>query len=414
MRLPAPRSRTGRSWTQARDVVWTVLGIFGLVYVAGWALKWLAAVVLLFVFSALLAFILRPLVAWGERRLGLSRTRAALLAYSLVVVGVAIAGGWAVSLLVTQVTAAITNLPVTYQALEEHLPDLERRAATLGVSVDVRALQSRLLADLQGSGLASQGLAWVAALGDAALDFFLVLFLSFYLSVDGQHLATAALRLAPTRWKSHVLFVQKTLLQVVGGYLRGQLTMGAIVGASVFLACLILGVRYSLLLGVAGFFLEMIPMLGPFLIGAAMVAVALIDSVRLALVALAFYVALQMVESNVLGPRITGRAVGLHPIASMLGLVAGGKLFGLWGALFAVPVLGFAFVIVAAVYHQVLGEDPAAVMGAQQRVGHWSPGRWYPVRWYPWRRWVFHHSPALLARARRPARAAAHGQAANE
>jgi predicted PurR-regulated permease PerM len=357
-----------------------VLGIFGLAYVAGWALKWLAAVVLLFVLSALLAFILRPLVAWGERRLGLSRTRAALLAYSLVVVGVAIAGAWAVSLLVAQVTAAITNLPAAYQALEEHLPDLERRAAALGVSVDVRALQSRLLADLQGSGLASQGLAWVAALGDAALDFFLVLFLSFYLSVDGEHLATAALRLAPARWKPHVLFVQKTLLQVVGGYLRGQLTLGAIVGASVFLTCLVLGVRYSLMLGVAGFFLEMIPMAGPFLIGAAMIGVALIDSVRLALVALAFYVALQLVESNVLGPRITGHAVGLHPIASMLGLVAGGKLFGLWGALFAVPVLGFAFVIVAAVYHQALGEDPVAVLGARRSgaplaAGHWSAWR---------------------------------------
>src|SRR5919199_5756400 len=91
------RSRGTRTWTKARDVVWTVLGVFGLAYVAGWALKWLAAVVLLFVLAALLAYILRPLVTWGERRLGFSRTRAALLAHSAVLAGVLVAGAWAVS-----------------------------------------------------------------------------------------------------------------------------------------------------------------------------------------------------------------------------------------------------------------------------------------------------------------------------
>jgi hypothetical protein len=137
--------------------------------------------------------------------------------------------------------------------------------------------------------------------------------------------------------------------------------MGAIVGVSVFVACLLLGVRYSLVLGVLGFFFEMVPMVGPTLIGVAMTGVALLTSFKVALLALGFYLLLQMVESNVLGPRITGHAVGLHPIASMLGLVAGAKLFGLWGALFAVPVLGFAFVVIAAVYRQVRGEDPLAV-----------------------------------------------------
>ena len=395
------RSGETRNWTKARDIVWTALGALGLIYVVGWALKWIAAVVLLFVLAALLAFILRPLVAWGERRLGLSRTRAALLAYSLVVVGVAIAGAWAVSLLVAQVNAAITNLPAMYLALEERIPDFEARVAALGISIDVAALQARLLTGLQSTGLAAHGIAWAAALGGAAFAFFLVLFLAFYLSVDGDRLATALLRFAPARWKPHVLFVQKTLLHVVGGYLRGQLTLSAIIGASVFVTCLALGVRYSFVLGVGGFFLEMIPMAGPFLIGAAMVAVALVDSVRLALIALGFYVVLQLAESNVLGPRITGHAVGLHPIAAMLGLVAGGKLFGLWGALFAVPALGFAFVIVAAVYHQVLGEDPAALRavrgGTWQSARQGAPAR-SPSRWRSWRR-----SKNLHAAASNPA-----------
>jgi cation transporter-like permease len=147
--------------------------------------------------------------------------------------------------------------------------------------------------------------------------------------------------------------------------------MGAIIGVSVFVGALVLGIRYSLVLGVLGFFFEMVPMIGPTLIGAAMVLAALLTSFKLALIALVFYLLLQLLESNVLGPRITGHAVGLHPIASMLGLVAGAKLFGLWGALFAVPVLGFAFVVIAAVYRQVRGLDPDELVAPRQAAAHW-------------------------------------------
>ena len=176
-RTPVPRPDPGRGWAQARDVVWTLLGVAGLVYVAGWALKWVAAVLLLFVLSALLAFVVRPLVVAIERRLGTTRTRAALLAYGLVVAAVVAAGAWVVSALVTQATAAVASLPAMYQAVEERIPDLQQRAAALGIEVDVRALQARLLDELQGAGLAAHGLAWASALGDAALNGFMVLFL---------------------------------------------------------------------------------------------------------------------------------------------------------------------------------------------------------------------------------------------
>jgi predicted PurR-regulated permease PerM len=381
-------------WGRARDVVWTLVGVGGLLYFAGWALKWVISILLLFVCSALLAFVMRPLVTWLERRLSLSRGRAALLAYAAVVLAVFSLGAWAVSQLAQQVAAAIASLPATYQALQERIPALESRAAEVGVNVDVRALQTRLVAEFQGSGLAAHSLEWAAAVADSAFNILIVVFLSFYLVVDGEHLATTALRVTPPRWKPHALFVQKTLLNVVGGYVRGQLIMGAIIGGSVFVACLLLGVRYSLLLGVLGFFFEMVPMVGPILIGACMTAVALLDSVHLAVFALGFYLLLQAIESNVLGPRITGHAVGLHPIAAMLGLVAGGKLFGLWGALFAVPVLGFLFVIAAAVYRQVLGLNPEDVLRARRPARPWRPWRLRPSSIWP-ARWRHERGRAL-------------------
>ena len=355
--MQAPRPWT---WGRVKDITWALLGICGLVYVAVWSLKWITSVLLLFVLAALLAFIIQPVVAAFERRLGLTRTSSAALAYLVVVGGLGGLAAWGITSLVEQASAAVTTLPSVVAALQQHIPDLESLARSFGFTVDVAAAQAQLRDALPAGGdLATRGLAVAAHAGDAALNFFLVLFLSFYLVLDGDRLIASVLEISPTAWKPYVLFVQKTLLRVVGGYLRGQITMGAIIGVSVFVVSLALGIRYSLLLGVLGFFFEMVPMVGPTLIGAVMVVAALLTSVKLALLALAFYLLLQMVESNVLGPRITGHAVGLHPIASMLGLVAGAKLFGLWGALFAVPVLGFAFVVVAAVYRQVRGLDPA-------------------------------------------------------
>ena len=359
------------TWARARDVVLTLLGVCGLLYVAGRAMRLVAGVLLLFVVSALLAFILRPVVDLAARRTGWSRTWSALLCYLVAITVLVAAGSWAVAQLVTQATAAVTGLPEMYQALQDRLPPLQARAGELGIAVDVASIQAQLLAGLRGAGLASYGLAWAQTLGDTALNGLLVLFLSFYLVLDGERLGDTLVALSPSAWKPYTLFVKKKLAHVVGGYLRGQLVMGAIVGVSVFAGSLALGVRYSLLLGVLGFFFEMIPMVGPTLIGVVMTGVALFQSVHLALLVLAFYLLLQLLESNVLGPRITGHAVGLHPIASILGLVAGAKLFGVWGALFAVPALGFAFVVAAAVYRQTQGLDPEEVLGTRPPLRRW-------------------------------------------
>src|SRR5581483_6734686 len=383
------------TWGRARDIVWTLLGISGLVYVFGWAIGFITSVLLLLVLASLLAFIIWPVVRALERWLRLSRAAAALVAYAVTVVLLLAAGAWGITQLYAQITAAITNLPTAYQGLQSRIPNLEARAAAIGITIDIRALQARLLSELQSAGFASHGLAWAASLGDIAANLFLVVFLSFYLVIDGERLGNALIEITPARWKPHMLFLQKTLWRVVGGYVRGQLTMGAIIGLSVFVASLVLGLRYSVLLGLLGFFFEMIPMIGPTLIGICMTAIAALESFKLALVVLAFYIALQTVESNVLGPRITGHAVGLLPIASMLGLVAGAKLFGLWGALFAVPVLGFAFVIIAAIYRQLKGLDPIELLAARRpppartgwprwvaRAPSW-PGAWTARRSHP-------------------------------
>jgi predicted PurR-regulated permease PerM len=102
----------------------------------------------------------------------------------------------------------------------------------------------------------------------------------------------------------------------------------------------ILGVPYALLLGVLSFILEFIPILGTLASGLICVLLALTKGWVLALIVLIYFIVVHIIEGDIVGPRIVGKSIGLHPIVAMAALIAGGELFGVWGALFASPIAG--------------------------------------------------------------------------
>jgi hypothetical protein len=111
-------------------------------------------------------------------------------------------------------------------------------------------------------------------------------------------------------------------------------------------------VPYAVLLGVLAFILEFIPNLGTLVSGAICVLAALTQGWVLALIVLGYFVIVHVIEGYIVGPRIVGRAVGVHPAVSIVALLAGAELFGLWGALFASPVAGLAQAFLAAIWIQ--------------------------------------------------------------
>jgi predicted PurR-regulated permease PerM len=127
---------------------------------------------------------------------------------------------------------------------------------------------------------------------------------------------------------------------------------------------LILHVHYAALLGVLAFFMEFIPIVGVLISGAVCVLIALFQGWVLALVVLAYFVVVHIIEGDVVGPRIMGKAVGIHPATALVALVAGTELFGFWGALFAAPLAGLLQAIGTAVWRELRGGDAPAVVQA--------------------------------------------------
>jgi predicted PurR-regulated permease PerM len=112
----------------------------------------------------------------------------------------------------------------------------------------------------------------------------------------------------------------------------------------------VIGVPFALLLGVLAFVLEFIPILGTLVSGAICVLLALTKGWVIALIVLVYFVVVHVIEGDVVGPRIVGKTIGLHPVVAIAALIAGAELFGIAGALLAAPIAGVLQALLIAIW----------------------------------------------------------------
>jgi predicted PurR-regulated permease PerM len=315
-----------------------------------WMAGYVTRTILLLVVASLLAYALAPMVTFLERVV--PRFLAILIVY-LIVLG-AISG--LLYLVVSTAIEQTTSLAGYLNSLltptsSGHLSPLEQALNSFGISPSqIASFRAQLISGT--TGLAGDVVPLLTGVVNAALDIIVVAVLSVYFIVDGSRVTRWVQRNMPRRQRGRVRFLLETLQRVVGGYIRGQLLLCTLIGLLVGAGMGILGVPYALLLGVLTFILEFIPILGVLATGAICVLLALTKGWLLALIVLVYFVIVHIIEGDVVGPRIVGRAVGLHPAIALIALIAGGELFGIWGALFASPIAGVLQAFLVAIWSE--------------------------------------------------------------
>jgi predicted PurR-regulated permease PerM len=262
---------------------------------------------------------------------------------------------------VSQFTA---NIPMNYG---NFLDFLQKQAGIPADSITTVTgqIQSQLSSFAQVA--ATNAVNTVLILTNTFLDFLIVIVLSFYLTLDGKTIRNNIFNIIPKNVTKHALLFEDALNRVVGNYIRGQLILAIIVGVMVAVVCVATGLsQFALIFGVLGFLFETIPMLGPGLASVAPILASLLLPYPFprTLIIVVCFVVIQTLESNVLGPRIVGHAVGLHPVASIMALLVFSKLFGsafgpfggAVGALVATPLVAAAWVVITSLYHSARGE----------------------------------------------------------
>lgn len=351
------------SWQRALYLPLIILAWVAVIVAAGWLLSHITKTIVVLVLSGIVAYALTPLVSLLARVM--PRSLAIAVAYLF---GFAILFGLLGLIIETaanQVTALVHHLPTYEQQLKRFEPRLVETLRPLGITrAKIDSTQQQIVTYIQsiGTTAAKDSLSIATLVVNTLIDLILILILSVYLTANGPKIAQLLRREMPgtQRWRMSLLIA--IVNQVVGGYIRGTLTMALLIGVLVGGGMLILRVPYAILLGVLAFFMEFIPIVGVMVSGAVCVVIALFKGWLLALLVLGYFVVVHIIEGDIVGPRIMGKAVGIHPATALIGLVAGTELFGLWGALFAAPLAGLLQTIGTAAWRELRGKDPQSVV----------------------------------------------------
>jgi predicted PurR-regulated permease PerM len=210
----------------------------------------------------------------------------------------------------------------------------------------------------QGTSLLNNAITILSETATILLDSILILIISIYLLSDGGRIIRAGVNLVPSDMREQAWFFISSLDKVLGGYIRGQLFLSALAGILGGGGAAILGVPYPLLIGIMTFILESVPVIGPMVAVVPAVAISLVFDPPLTSVALlVWFIVFQQVVTNILGPRIFGIAVGIHPLEALAAVLIGYPLGGLLGAFLAVPIAGILHILIKEAYaYFVLGQ----------------------------------------------------------
>ena len=327
------------------------LAAFGVVLLVALALVFLLGSVLLPLgISIVIAYVLLPVarvlerwMPWRHGRPGLARGSA---------VGVIFLAG-----LGLMVAVLVSVIPPTIDQGEQFVDDFpeflnDARTTIEGwleryvdvVPTDVRDQVEEALADAgdivgsaawsvveQTLGIVTGSFAFILALATAPV-------LVFYLMKDARSITQSLYAPLPAALRPYLRDFLDMADRTMGGYIRGQLTLGVVVGVIVAVGLLALGIPFAVVLGVVAGLTELVPIIGPWIGGAVGVLVTLATEPDKILYVIVLYLAIQLLENTLLVPRIQAETLNLHPVTVILVITIGSQFFGLWGVILGPPL----------------------------------------------------------------------------
>ena len=331
-----------------RRVQWAALALGVL-----WMVWLLAPILTPFVFGALLGWLGDPMVDRLEAR-RLQRNTAVVLVFSVMTLLLVVVAILLVPLLEQQLVTLVDSLPHYRDWLvQTALPWIERRTGLQILSwLDPERLFQLIREHWQSAGgVAATVLGYVSRSGFALMgmlaNIVLLPVLAFFFLRDWDLIVGRIGALVPRDHYDTVRRLARESDEVLGGFLRGQLTVMLILGVLYAIGLWAVGLNLGVLIGLVAGLLTFVPYLGPasiVVLGGIAALVQYGDWQHLAGVAVVFTIG-QIIESYWLTPKLVGDRIGLHPMAVIFAVMAGGTLFGFLGMLLALPVAAVANVL---------------------------------------------------------------------
>ncbi len=326
--------------------LWRSRDFRALVFLGGLTLVALAFAVAIrgilgpFILGSLLALAMNPAVNAAERR-RIPRALAVLVLYGAIAAVIGVGIFYLFPLLQQQFTSLVAQGP----AIAAYLQDLAERqhvVSVLGVPVDLRQAYQETVRNLPGvlAGQLHSVVENLFMLLNWVLQALLMLLVAFFLVKDAHAIRRFFEELVPQSYREDARMLAREIHRMLGAYLRGQLVVCTLVGLVTAVALWLVGVPYSLALGLVAGITAFIPFVGPIIgvLPAIAVAAFVSQSTGKVVLVLVVYFVISNIIYNFISPKVFGDAVHLSPLLIIFAFIAGGYLGGILGLFIAVPV----------------------------------------------------------------------------
>src|SRR6185436_1727621 len=297
--------------------------------------------------AGFMAIVLAPLVSRLDRRLGGRRN----IATATVVIGTLVVAFGAIALFVmpvrTQLVDIITDLPGTVHQAADGRGPVGNLVQRLHVENYIKDNEDNLAA--AADRLSGSTFDIVKGVASAAFAFVTIILLTFLFLSQSAAIANAAKNLLPHRRRTSAERIAADAASAVSGYVIGNFIISAIAGSAAFVCLVALGVPSPVVLALWVAFADLIPLVGATLGAAVCVIAAYLQSPTAGIITLVFFIIYQQIENGVLYPWIMARKVKVNPLVILLSVLFAVEVFGVVGALLAVPVSGALQVVVIAI-----------------------------------------------------------------
>ena len=336
--------------TRALRFVLLVLAIIALAAVVWMVVSKILLVAIVLIGAGFFAYLIYPVIAWLERRRW-PRWLAITTVYLLLALLLTGVGAFAGPRVTVQGRTFIHDFPTLVSQLRDGIVSANNSllsAAPEETRQTIANLFDQLVSDLQAYAGTAAGQALRIALNVVSVitGLIIVPILAFYILLDLDRLRDGTIALFPARYREHILGVLHDIDAVLGGFIRGQVIVAAVVATLATVILLAFHIKYALLIGVFVGVMDVIPYVGAIAgaIPAMILAIFEHGAVWGVLVALAFF-AMYELEGHFIAPFIVGQRVGLPPLMVIVAILIGAEVGGILGMFVSVPLAGIIRVL---------------------------------------------------------------------
>ena len=318
-------------------------------------ISFIAIIMLPLVISAILYYLIKPLVDFIEKR-GVSRTTSIFIVFAIIIALLIWAVARFIPMIQEQLMSFVENLPSYVKSINVEankflespwLANYQEELEKMLSNVSTKAIDYAESFSKNAIDWASN---FASAIARVTVAIIMSPFILFYFLRDSGKMKEGLLKRLPTRMRRPILRVLGDINKQLAGYVQGQVTVAIVVGIMFTIFFNIIGLRYAATFGIIAGFLNMIPYLGSFLAIVPVVIMGVVQGPIMLIKVLITFVIEQTIEGRFVSPLVLGSKLSIHPITIMFILLTSGSMFGVWGVFLGIPVYASIKVVVKEIF----------------------------------------------------------------